>query len=180
MGTEILIPQDLLIERMMRPVPAILPRRKPYGSPKSSRKPVVRPESKKISSQSEQFLKRSSSAEVKPARNLVMGQVTILKRGKSFESGKDREFSDEDLILSGTDRLGPDPALVPTQIRLTDLKSVISPVILRSGDVYAGPAFSLSPSPSSLPFPTFSKKKGLSMIVDDSATKDLRRLLRID
>ncbi|CAN1274678.1 hypothetical protein LINPERPRIM_LOCUS15472 [Linum perenne] len=44
--------------------------------------------------------------------------------------------------------------------------------------MYAGSAFAVSPSPSALPLPSFSKKKQVS--VDDSATRDLRRLLRLD
>jgi hypothetical protein len=36
----------------------------------------------------------------------------------------------------------------------------------------------VSPAPSSLPLPSFSKKKQVS--IDDSATRDLRRLLRLE
>lgn len=48
-----------------------------------------------------------------------------------------------------------------------------------NSDVYAGSAFSQSPSPSSLPLPTFSRKREGLAVVDDTATRDLRRLLRI-
>ncbi|KAF8392511.1 hypothetical protein HHK36_022854 [Tetracentron sinense] len=58
-------------------------------------------------------------------------------------------------------------------------KSFLSPVTVRC-DVYAGSACSLSPSPSSLPLPSFFKKKEDLAIFQDSATKDLRRLLRLD
>ncbi|MGD7217426.1 proline-rich nuclear receptor coactivator motif-containing protein, partial [Ralstonia pseudosolanacearum] len=67
---------------------------------------------------------------------------------------------------------GPNPDKV-----LTDLKLLKS----RSGDVYAGSTFDMSPSPRALPLPKFSLRKEAVAIstVDDSATKDLRRLLRI-
>ncbi|KAF8392509.1 hypothetical protein HHK36_022852 [Tetracentron sinense] len=58
-------------------------------------------------------------------------------------------------------------------------KSFLSPVAVRC-DVYAGSACSLSPSPSSLPLPSFFTKKENLAIFEDSATKDLRRLLRLD
>ncbi|KAE8662339.1 Detected protein of unknown function [Hibiscus syriacus] len=49
---------------------------------------------------------------------------------------------------------------------------------IEKSDVYAGSAFVVSPAPSSLPLPSFSKKKQIP--IDDSATRDLRRLLRLD
>ncbi|KAL2339103.1 hypothetical protein Fmac_013549 [Flemingia macrophylla] len=47
-------------------------------------------------------------------------------------------------------------------------------------EVYAGSAFAVSPSPSALPIPSFSTKKQASPAFDDSATRDLRRLLRLE
>ncbi|KAK3189851.1 hypothetical protein Dsin_029412 [Dipteronia sinensis] len=44
--------------------------------------------------------------------------------------------------------------------------------------MYAGSGFAVSPAPSSLPLPSFSKKKQTS--IDDSATRDIKRLLRLD
>ncbi|KAM7277632.1 hypothetical protein ACFE04_004766 [Oxalis oulophora] len=49
--------------------------------------------------------------------------------------------------------------------------------------LYAGSAFAVSPAPSSLPLPSFSTTTTMTKnnsCVDDSATKDLRRLLRLD
>ncbi|XP_062199097.1 uncharacterized protein LOC133901672 [Phragmites australis] len=46
-------------------------------------------------------------------------------------------------------------------------------------EVYAGPAFSASPEPSSLPLPQFPVKKAAA-VVDDAATRDLRRILRLE
>ncbi|KAK7348180.1 hypothetical protein VNO80_22730 [Phaseolus coccineus] len=47
-------------------------------------------------------------------------------------------------------------------------------------DVYAGSAFAVSPSPNALPLPSFPTKKNSSAAFDDSATRDLRRLLRLE
>ncbi|XP_042499348.1 uncharacterized protein LOC122077465 [Macadamia integrifolia] len=169
MGTEVLRPQDFLTERFGSGGPAVFPRRNRLsaGNPKPCRRSVARPESRRRSptptkpSVSRKLISDDSS---KSSKNFVMGQVTILKR---------------DLIVCGTERLGPDPEMVPKQIRIADLKAILSPVAVPS-DVYAGAAFSCSPSPSSLPLPSFFKKKDGLTIVDDSATKDLRRLLRLD
>lgn len=81
----------------------------------------------------------------------------ILRRGREFR-GNDRKktvtFEGRDPIGSGIGRL-------------------------ETRDVYAGSAFSQSPSPSSLPLPTFSRRREGLAVVDDTATRDLRRLLRI-
>uniref|UniRef100_A0A0E0JJ53 Uncharacterized protein n=1 Tax=Oryza punctata TaxID=4537 RepID=A0A0E0JJ53_ORYPU len=48
-------------------------------------------------------------------------------------------------------------------------------------EVYAGPAFSVSPEPSSLPLPQFPfRKAAVTAAVDDAATRDLRRMLRLE
>lgn len=59
-------------------------------------------------------------------------------------------------------------------------KSLDSSLEAVKSDKYAGSAFSMSPSPSALPLPSFLMKKQFSAAVDDSATRDLRRLLRLD
>uniref|UniRef100_A0A0D9V187 Uncharacterized protein n=1 Tax=Leersia perrieri TaxID=77586 RepID=A0A0D9V187_9ORYZ len=46
-------------------------------------------------------------------------------------------------------------------------------------EVYAGPAFSLSSEPSSLLLPQFSFRKA-AVTIDDAATRDLRRMLRLE
>lgn len=205
MGTEILRPQDCLTERF-GVTPSVFPRRKfVYGNPRPNRKqqqqqPVRQDRQDRqkrlgTTSQSEPSIsKRSSSDDLKSTKNNnhhhhhhpVIGQVMLLRRGESLDSKiksealvKRKDGDDAVLILSGTERLGPEPESVPNQIRINDLKSFLSPVTVRS-DMYAGSAFSVSPSPSSLPLPSFSKKKQVSLLTDDSATRNLRRLLRLD
>ncbi len=188
MGTEVLRPHDCLIERIRVP-PAAFSRRRSYGnnnqyhnnnyynhyyassSVRPSRKPVVRPDPRK------RVERRPSSDDSKMARSsgLVMEKLTILRRGESLDSKiKSEALKKEggDLVIVGTQRLGPDPNLVPKQIRIVDLRP--------GCDVYAGSAFAVSPSPSALPLPSFSKKQQSSPVVDDSATRDLRRLLRLE
>lgn len=189
MGTEILRPQDCLIQRL-RVTPNVFPRRKCfYGNTRTNRKPAVRTERsdrpKRFTNPSPEALisKRPSSDDLKSSATRsnsspVMGQVKILRRGESFDTKINCDVINNDLDL--IQRLGPDvPEMVPKQIRINDTKSFLSPVSVRS-DVYAGSSCSMSPSPRSLPLPSFYKKKQVISPVDDSATRDLRRLLRLD
>ncbi|XP_022930480.1 uncharacterized protein LOC111436920 [Cucurbita moschata] len=195
MGTEILRPQDCLKGRIGVPLVAFCRRRGSYGNSdsnvcnynsRSNRKSAARsdrPEQRKrfVSNQSEPSVsKRSSSEDSKTRTNsLVMENVTILRRGESLDSktkGEALKKEADNLVVCGTERLGPAPEMVLKQIRIVDVRCPI----VGKADVYAGSAFSMSPSPSSLPLPSFSKKKQVSTIVDDSATRDLRRLLRLD
>ncbi|KDP40057.1 hypothetical protein JCGZ_02055 [Jatropha curcas] len=207
MGTEILRPQDCLIERI-RVSPC---RRRNYyygnsytntktydSNPRFNRKPVVRSErtdQRKRQPEPPLISKRSNSVGdlkisknhhqnhgYKSSHNLVMEKVTILRRGESLDSKIQnsenaaalKKDQAGDVVVTGTDRLGPDPGMLAKQLRIADIRS---PVTVKC-DVYAGSAFAVSPAPSSLPLPSFSKKKQVSF--DDSATRDLRRLLRLD
>ncbi|XP_057484862.1 uncharacterized protein LOC130771269 [Actinidia eriantha] len=191
MGTEVLRPQDCLIERI-RVSPAVFNRRK-NGS---ARKPAARPEQKKRFERTGRSEPRRSTSldDLRKNQyhnhnnNLMMGQVTILRRGEALDSklhdGESRcpsppaKTSRDDLAVYGTERLGTDP----DQIRICDLKSVLLSPAPGAGDVYAGSAFATSPSPRSLPLPSFFNKKHMSKVAggDDPATRDLRRLLRLD
>ncbi|CAI0466556.1 unnamed protein product [Linum tenue] len=113
------------------------------------------------------------------SHSLVMDKVTILRRGELLDSrtvaaGGEASSS---VAVNGTERIGPCPEAVPRQIRITDARPPPPPLATRKCDVYAGSAFAMSPAPSALPLPSFSKKQ---VSVDDSATRDLRRLLRLD
>ncbi|PON80242.1 proline-rich nuclear receptor coactivator [Parasponia andersonii] len=196
MATEVLRPQDCLIDRIRVPRPAAFTRRRSYygvypnstfngnysssnsyANPRSSRKPAVR--SEKPQEQRRSVSKRSSSAD--DLKAVKVEKVTILRRGESLDSKIRSESSSspllkEEIIVCGTQRLGPEPEMVPKRIGMVDLKA---PVAAGRSDVYAGSAFAVSPAPSSLPLPSFPKKKPVLAVVDDSATRDLRRLLRI-
>ncbi|XVF38604.1 hypothetical protein REPUB_Repub20aG0116700 [Reevesia pubescens] len=156
MGTEVLRPQDCLIERIPF-APTGCSRRR------FNRKPVQR---KRIGSEQAISKRFSYVDDLKTVvrNNVTTENVTILRRVESLDLN----------IKSNTDRLSPNPEMVSKQIKIVDIKSPVT----RKSDVYAGSAFAVSPAPSSLPLPSFSKKKQVS--IDDSATRDLRRLLRLD
>ncbi|TKY54090.1 hypothetical protein E2542_SST18496 [Spatholobus suberectus] len=158
MGTQILRPQDCLVERIRAP-PADFSRRRSSANyfnyyyynnhaatSRSFRKPVTRPEQRKrvavgsgepVVAEAAAVLRRSSGDDSRVARSNGLEKVTILRRGQSLDSA---------------------------------VKS----------DVYAGSAFAVSPSPSALPLPSFQTKKQASAAFDDSATRDLRRMLRLE
>ncbi|XP_061359659.1 uncharacterized protein LOC133303718 [Gastrolobium bilobum] len=187
MGTEVLRPHDCLIERIRVPAPATsFSRRRTFGnylynsnnflaasSGRTHRKPMTRPDQKKRIMAAE---RRPSSDDSRVTRSsgLVMEKVTILRRGESLDSkvkGEALKREGDDLVVIGTERIGPDPEMVPKHIRIVDVKTGL--------DVYAGSAFAMSPLPSALPLPSFQRKQP-SAAVDDSATRDLRRLLRLE
>ncbi|KAI6683899.1 hypothetical protein NL676_029812 [Syzygium grande] len=189
MATEVLRPQDCLIRRigsLRRPSPPeglqlwqLQQQQQPAAKPEAQRKRFVAAQPEPSTS-----ISRSSSDDLRHARSssgLVMEKVTILRRGESLDSKIKSQVSEAAaassglVVCDGTQRLGPDPVMVPKQVRMVDLRS---PAAARRCDVYAGSAFAVSPEPSSLPLPSFSKKKHVSF--DDSATRDLRRLLRLD
>ncbi|KAJ1395157.1 Proline-rich nuclear receptor coactivator motif [Sesbania bispinosa] len=138
MGTQVLHPQDCLIERIRAP---------PAGFPAGEVPPATRPDQRNRVAvsygqpESVSVSKRSSADDSRMGRSssLASEKVTILRRGQSLDSS----------------------------------------MAVRS-DVYAGSAFAVSPSPSALPLPSFSTKKQSSAAFDDSATRDLRRLLRLE
>lgn len=135
MGTEIIRPQNCLVDRM-RDSPATL-----FNSRKNHfhRKPPLRPDQRR----------RFGSDEFR-----TMTKNVVRRRGESFDSFsniKVRKYSPE----------------------------------VSADDIYAGSSiFVVSPAPSSLPLPSFSRKNAKSQIVvvsvDDSASQDLRRLLRLE
>ncbi|KAK6117348.1 hypothetical protein DH2020_048939 [Rehmannia glutinosa] len=207
MGTEVLPPQDLLADRFRAP-PASFHRRRNFPGNGNltnlivNRKPnnytvhrrtSPKPDKKRSNATADTGgTKKGSHGGAAETRRkddgLAMGQVTLLRRGESLDSftskikgGNAKAKSPkpkpvDDMAVLGIQRIGPaSPEMVPKQIRL-------SPPSLP--DVYAGSAFSLSPSPRSLPLPSFFNKKhqidGENKPLDNTATRDLRRLLRLD
>ncbi|PIA44709.1 hypothetical protein AQUCO_01700359v1 [Aquilegia coerulea] len=157
MGTEVLRPQDCFIERM-RFNPSVLPRRKPYNAGNNTNTTKSHRKSSTIIRSSEPPKKRVDESK----------QITILKRGETIEFINNKR-KNENLVKKKVSFSSGD--LV---VRVKEQQ--------QHHEIYAGSACFSSPSPRKLPLPTFSKKKeeGLKMIDDESATKDLRRLLRLD
>ncbi|CAD5323752.1 hypothetical protein AtNW77_Chr3g0180581 [Arabidopsis thaliana] len=134
MGTEIIRPQNCLVDRM-RDSPATF-----FNSRRNHfhRKPPLKPDQRR----------RFGSDEFRTTTKNI-----VRRRGESFDSFsniKVRKYSPE----------------------------------VSADDIYAGSSiFAVSPAPSSLPLPSFSKKKAKSqdvvVSIDDSASQDLRRLLRL-
>ncbi|KAI3469474.1 hypothetical protein Pfo_026137 [Paulownia fortunei] len=208
MGTEVLRSQDLLVERFHVP-PSSFQRRRNFpgngnltnlivtrkpsnnaGYKKTSPKPDKKRSNPTVDNGGTKKGSHGGAAETRRRDDgakggLTMGQVTLLRRGESLDSfGSKTKVGNpklkspkpvDDLAVLGTERIGPNsPEMVPKQIRLS------SPSL---PNVYAGSAFSLSPSPRSVPLPSFFNKKQQNdseIKPFDSATKDLRRLLRLD
>ncbi|XP_043710048.1 uncharacterized protein LOC122658947 [Telopea speciosissima] len=83
----------------------------------------------------------------------------------------------ECLIITSTDRMGPEPSDIPEEI----LRVMKPPSV---EEKFSGSVFYLSPPPSSLPLPKFSLRPKLSCNAqaggfDTGATDNLRRLLRL-
>lgn len=177
------LPRDKFISSGMksgRRIPNTNPKSKSYQNPKSNpNSNVNRSDRRKRSSSSRNSSNTdNTTTAAAAAKNLVMGQVKILKRGEALDVLKDEKKSsktqevkatvlkdeskfmlesvekkvdddlveDDDLVLSTTDRLGPEPEMVPKQM-------------IKVPDLYAGFAFVDSPPPSSLPLPAFFTKK---------------------
>ncbi|CAD5171794.1 unnamed protein product [Musa acuminata subsp. malaccensis] len=169
MGTEVLRPHDCLL------CPSLALRN-----------------SKPIRRRRDSSLKRSAKPR-HPAPgggHLVVGQVAILRRGESLEAEKATKGEPvagsggwgPAVFVTGRLGLGPNPGMIPREVPLL-VPAAEEAAAGLPDEVYAGSGFVLSPSPRALPLPTFSRKKEGSVaaaVVDCSATRDLRRLLRLD
>lgn len=87
------------------------------------------------------------------------------KRSFSIPNPKSDDVNNDDFALSSTNRLGPDPAMVPKQMK----KNI-------ADFFFAGSAFVDSPPPSSLPLPGFFTKNFVTTVKEDPSS-DLRRML---
>ncbi|KAK6274162.1 hypothetical protein POUND7_011245 [Theobroma cacao] len=177
MGVAVLKPEDCL--KLPLPNPLKQPKNRVPNPARTNR---AQPNRKKRSPNTSPPSRPTVDPKV-PAKNLVMGQVKILKRGEDFKkSTPDKSVSLEKenvgVDLGSTNRLGPDPGSVPTQIRLTESNSNSNKVVAAA--FYAGSAFITSPPPSSVPMPAFFTKKSSVAVKNDDATSDLRRILRLD
>ncbi|GAA0141745.1 hypothetical protein LIER_02817 [Lithospermum erythrorhizon] len=157
MGTEVLRPQDCLVERF----PDFGYNTKiNYNTNNHAyyKKPcmVQTYHKRRYNNQNHQHQQRNESKVVSLSRHsntrneFEMGKVSSFRRGGSLDSLNCRIKKDRR-----------------------------SMTYFDQADVYAGSACSVSPSPSSLPLPTFFQKQELNSF-DDSATRDLRRLLGLE
>ncbi|KAG6534757.1 histone-lysine N-methyltransferase 2D-like [Zingiber officinale] len=114
---------------------------------------------------------RVLEGEPRPRKPLVMQEVRILKRGEDprlavFPTFDLRSEVDSSILCS-TDRLGPEPQVLPKKVFLADMPFP-----------YAGPAYSAaSPAPSSLPIPCFLKKDDADAANNDLASRILKELV---
>ena len=187
MGTEVLRAQDLLAERYHISPPAfhrrrkenlttlIVNRRPTYNTGGNNNKRTSPKPDKKKSNESKKVTHGGGAAET---RRRDERQVTILRRGESLDSLTSKANGGRSPNLKSPNQKSADDLAVlgtPRNIRLSP-----PPLV----DVYAGSAFSLSPSPRSVPLPSFFNKKSddgkIISPLDDPATRDLRRLLRLD
>ncbi|KAG6431130.1 hypothetical protein SASPL_109205 [Salvia splendens] len=185
MGTEVLYSQDLLAQRLHIAPPHFHNRRNFPSQENFSNLVVNRCSCHNNNGKTSPQSDKRKSNETKgatygsDARQKEGGGVRILRRGQSLSciaaklNGGDgsaaRSVSPPAADDMTVGRMRPER--MPNQIRQ-------SPLPLPLLDVYAGSAFSLSPSPRSLPLPSFFNKKINPS--DDPATRDLRRLLRLD
>ncbi|PON63345.1 hypothetical protein PanWU01x14_132550 [Parasponia andersonii] len=65
--------------------------------------------------------------------------------------------------------------MAPKRIRIVDIKILVA---ARRSNVYTGSTFVVSSMSSLLPLSSFSKKKSVSVVVDDSAAKGLGKIGR--
>ncbi|KAL3360935.1 hypothetical protein AABB24_014051 [Solanum stoloniferum] len=162
-GVALLQPQDVLKHHVSYRQP-MRSRRNSTSNPLPNPNPNPNPKNNRRKRSPQKNGSANFSTCPPSAKNLhlVMGEVKILKRGQVLKENK--LVTGEDLVLSTTDRLGPEPDMVPKNITIAHF--------------YAGSGFSSSsPPPSSLPVPAFFKKESEHNL---HATSDLRRLLRID
>ncbi|XP_027331860.1 uncharacterized protein LOC113847152 [Abrus precatorius] len=161
MGTQVLRPQDCLTERIRAP-PATFSRRKSssnycnYYNYYNNHATTPRSCRKSVARPDQR--KRVPVGSGQP---VVAEAVAVLRRSSVDDSTMARSSG------SATEK-------VTILRRGQSLDSAVK------SDVYAGSAFAMSPSPSALPIPSFQTKKQASAAFDDSATRDLRRLLRLE
>lgn len=137
-----------------------------------------------------------TTPELTASKNLVMGQVKILKRGEALNTilkdVNDRKVSDgaastpENRLVGDRRVLSPkkdkfeaskgeDVVLCSTH-RLGPEPEIVSKQMKNISDCFAGSAFSDSPPPSSVPLPGFFRKNIVAPVKDD-ATTNLRRIM---
>ncbi|KAL3634610.1 hypothetical protein CASFOL_021664 [Castilleja foliolosa] len=177
MATEVLRPQDLLAERFSIHPTSFHRRRIFPASSGNLANLVVNRKQQRKTSPPKPDKKRFNAAAVTAEANksshhrhggisdqrrrenttIAVGKVMKLKRGESLSSIAGGKSTDRNNFF-------------------VDDMPVLKPICSSPADIYAGSAFSMSPSPRSVPLPSFFSKKESN----DGATRDLRRLLRLE
>ncbi|CAH8360725.1 unnamed protein product [Eruca vesicaria subsp. sativa] len=166
MGVAVLNPQDCL--------------KHPLSHMKHPRNPTACPnrQKKTISNRTRRSPPRKQSSPSPPRpdnnnKNVVVSQVRILKHGEEVPK-KTSDLVVEKTDLLSTHRIGPDPEMIPSKIRLPVRKPKTVPF-------YAGPVTMTSPPPSDVPLPAFfAAKKSVSLFQATDATNEIIRMLRLD
>lgn len=156
----VLPPLDYIKDHLPRHRPLISPQMKqPHPNPNPTRSNRRKRSPEKKTSNHNSNKPRNATSYGSPVKNLLVGQVKILKRGEETSPAKN---------LAGQ-RKGGDSEMKPKPMKISDF--------------YAGSAIITSPPPSSLPLPAFFPKKNVLAINPNpnfDASADLRRLLRLD
>ncbi|KAM7259116.1 hypothetical protein ACFE04_014857 [Oxalis oulophora] len=160
MGTEVLRPHDCLTERI----------RTPSSSVYHSRR--------KINYYSQGYVNNYNFTPKPNRKQPVVRSPDQCRKPRDNATTSRRSLSTNDLKFSRNRVAGAGDHFPVTILRRGEsLEMKIEKKSAGKSDIlYAGSAFAVSPAPSSLPLPSFSKR----ISVDDSATRDLRRLLRLD
>ena len=149
--------------------------RRPTNNNNSNKRTSPKPDKKKFN-ESKKVTHGGGAADAR--RRDDSRQVTLLRRGESLDS----------LTANANGGKSPNSNVKSPNRRSTAADDLSIRHVRLSppprADVYAGSAFSLSPSPRSVPLPSFFNKKQQDdskvSPLDDPATRDLRRLLRLD
>ncbi|KFK29816.1 hypothetical protein AALP_AA7G182700 [Arabis alpina] len=189
MGVAVLHPQDVL----KHPFSHMKYPRNPSACPNKQKKPISnRTRRSPPRNQSSRSPSPSSSppprpSVVSPSEKKSLVVTKILKRGEEIpkktvdlaleKSEIPKKIVDlvvENSDLGTTHRIGPDPVMIPNQIRLPNRKTKLPPF-------YAGPVTMSSPPPSDVPLPAFfTANKTDSLFQAAVATNHIIKLLRID
>nr|AFK38396.1 unknown [Lotus japonicus] len=169
MATQVLQPQDCLTERF-RASPATSSRRgnncRSYYYNNNNHAAAARSSS---SSSSSYYRKQVTRPDQKKRVHVSSGQLeqsncgTVSKRSSSDDS-----------------KVGRSNGLGSEKVTILRRGKSLDSAPVKSDIMYAGSACAMSPAPSALPLPSFSTRKQSPAAFDDSATRDLRRLLRLE
>ncbi|XP_031252061.1 uncharacterized protein LOC116109960 [Pistacia vera] len=181
MGTEILRPQDCLIERIRVPPAGLYSRRRNYGyfnpnyssnsNTRPNWKPAVRhekPDQRRQRAQSEPSMSKRSTSVSDDSKMMIKRSNSDDRKTVRSSENKNDLLAEKVMILRRGESLDS---------KIKKEGTVAPRRMTGKCDVYAGSAFAVSPEPSSLPLPSFFKKQ---ISVDDSATRDIKRLLRLE